>query len=73
MHPLPDPERCALCGWRIDDTGDHSPSPDPLGLVGDVCVWCWKARAQPEHLAELERREDYPPVPGADSLCDYGY
>jgi hypothetical protein len=37
--------RCAICGWRIDDTGDHAPQPDPLGLLGDVCVWCWRTRA----------------------------
>jgi hypothetical protein len=51
--------RCAICGWRIDDTGDHAPQPDPLGLLGDVCVWCWRTRAdrRPRGLRSA-RRDD---------------
>jgi len=44
----PNFRRCAICGWRINGTGDHAPSPDPLGLLGEVCVWCWKTRAGEE-------------------------
>lgn len=45
-----DVTRCSICGWRVDDTGDHAPHADPLELLEDVCHWCWTARVEANGL-----------------------